>query len=59
MSTLQQEKVILTSDGLSIEDVHLCSRFFNQLHYSHVKREGNKITHILMRYGLHISNFFA
>lgn len=31
MFALQQEKAILTSDGLLIEDVCLCSRFFNQL----------------------------
>lgn len=31
MFALQQEKAILTSDGSLIEDVCLCSRFFNQL----------------------------
>ena len=33
MSALQQEKAIMTSDGLLIEDVRLYSWFFNQLHY--------------------------
>ena len=38
MFDLQQEKAILTSDGLLIEDVCIYFRFFNQLHCSRFKK---------------------
>ena len=47
MSALQQEKEILTLDGLLIEDVCLCSMFLNQLHYSHVNREVIRLLMVL------------
>ena len=31
--------------------------FFNQLHYSHVKKEINKVAHNLAQHALCISNF--
>ena len=31
--------------------------FFNQLHYSHVKKEINKVAHNLTQHALCISNF--
>ena len=34
-------------DGLLIDDVRCNVRFFDQLHYSHVKRESNKVAHNL------------
>ena len=59
MSALQHEKEILTSDGLLIDDIHLCSRLFIELRYSHTRREGNKVAQGLPRYALHISDFFV
>jgi len=57
METLINDNVFLSSDGLLIDHIHLATRFFSQLHYSHVKREGNKVVHSLARHVLCISNF--
>ena len=59
MTVLQQGGEILTPDGLLIEDICLRSMLFTQLHYSHIKREGNKVAHNIARYTLHISNSVA
>ena len=37
--------VDLSPCGLLLDDVWYSSNFFTQLHYSHVKREDNKIAH--------------
>ena len=44
--------VSLASHRSLIEEVKFNSRFFffSQLHYSHVKREGNKVAHCLARH---------
>ena len=47
----------LSSDGLLIEDIRLNASFFNQILYSHVKREGNKVAHKFARHSLCISDF--
>lgn len=46
----------LSWKGLLIEDVRRSS-LFNQLHYSYVKSEGNKVAHSLVMYDVHISDF--
>ena len=43
--------------GYLITDAKFLSNNFNKLHYSHVKREGNKIAHSLARHAKHIVNF--
>ena len=57
METLINDNVFLSSDGLLIDDIRLATRFFSQLHYSHVKRKGNKVAHNLAKHVLCISNF--
>ena len=57
METLINDNVFLSSDGLLIDDIRLATRFFSQLHYSHVKRKGNKVAHSLAKHVLCISNF--
>ena len=47
----------LSSNGLLIEYIRFNASFFNQLLYSHVKREGNKVAHKLARHALCISDF--
>ena len=42
-----------------IEDIQRSSSLFTQLHYSHVKREGNKAIHSLARYAMHILDFLV
>ena len=41
---LMRALMTLNPYGLSIEDVKLYSRIFNQLHYSHTKRESTYLT---------------
>ncbi|XP_075645389.1 uncharacterized protein LOC142616414 [Castanea sativa] len=57
VNALCYDTTLLSSNGLLMEDIRLQARFFNQLHYSHVQREDNKVAHKLVRYALCISNF--
>ena len=57
VNALCNDTIFFSSNGLLIEDIRLNARFFNQLHYSHVKREGNKVAHNLARHVLCISDF--
>ena len=59
LTILQQGRELLTPDGLLIEDICHSFTLFTQLHYSHIKREGNKVAHNVARYTLHISNSVA
>ena len=49
----------LSTDGLLLDDIRFYTSFFNQLLYSHVKREGNKTVHKLAKHALCISNFLV
>ena len=57
MQALIHDRPFLASDGLLIDDLRFNARCFNQLHYSHVKREGNMVAHKLARYTLNVSDF--
>ena len=57
MQALIHDRPFLSSDGLLIDDLRFNARCFNQLHYSHVKREGNMVAHKLARYTLNVSDF--
>ena len=57
VNALCNDTIFLSSNGLLIEDIRLNARFFNQLHYSHIKRESNKVAYNLARHVLCISNF--
>ena len=57
VNALCNDTIFLSSNGLLIEDIRLNARFFNQLHYSHIKREGNKVVYNLAPHDLCISNF--
>ena len=48
---------VLSCNGLLIEDIRRFSTLFNQLHYSNVKRECNKVAHNFVRYIVHILDF--
>lgn len=52
MKALIEEEISLSSYGLLIADAKLCSNVSNQLHYSHVRKEGNKVAHNLARYAI-------
>ena len=57
VNALCNDTTFLSSNGLLIEDIRHHARFFNQLDYSHVKRECNKVTYKLARHVLFISDF--
>ena len=57
MIALVNDSTFLSFDGLLIDDVSFSVKFSTQLHYSHVKREGNKVTHNLAQHALCISDF--
>ena len=50
MKALVCDDVSMASHRSLIEDVKFNSRYFSQLHYCQVKKEGNKVTHYLTRY---------
>ena len=56
-TALIKNSTYLSMDGLSMDDIRFNARFFNQLLYSHVKREGNKVVHKLARHPFCISDF--
>lgn len=45
--------------GPLIEDAKFSSESFDQLLYSHTKRECNSVAHILARYAINIPNFLV
>ena len=57
IKALKEDGIFLCTDSLFIEDVHFDARHFNELRYSHVRREGNKVAHFLAHYALGILDF--
>ena len=56
-NALRHNSPYLSPLGLLIDDIKCNASFFNQLLYSHVKREGNKVAHSLARYSICIFDF--
>ena len=59
VSALVENHTYLSTDGLLLDDIRFYASFFNQLLYSHVKREGNKVAHRLAKHALCISDFLV
>ena len=59
IKALKEDSMFLCDDGLFIEDVLFYANFFNKLHYSHVKRKGNKVAHSLTQCALGVLNFLV
>ena len=57
MHALIHDSLFLSPNGLRIDAVRSNARYFNQLHYSHVKRESNMVTHDLARFVLNVSDY--
>ena len=57
LDALAEEDVSLSSHGLLIADAKSLSHDFFQLRYSHIKKEGNKVTHNLARHAITVLNF--
>ena len=51
---LEDEVDFLAPFGLLVEDAKILSQQFDQMLYSHIKREGNFVAHGLARYAIGI-----
>ena len=59
MQALMNDSDKLNPYGLLIEDVKLYPRLFNQLHYAHTKKEGNKVVNNLARFAINVQDFIV
>ena len=59
VSALVDNHNYLSSVGLLLDDIRFYASSFNQLLYSHVKRDGNKVAHRLAKHALCISDFLV
>ena len=57
IQALKSEGHSLAPTGLLIEDVKMLASNYVRLSYFHIKRNGNRITHSLMKYALRIPDF--
>ena len=57
MQAIIYDRPFLSLDGSLIDDLRFNARCFNQLHYSHIRREGNMVAHRLARYTLNVLEF--
>ena len=56
---LREDESLLVRCGLLLEDAKIFSRQFDELRYSHTKREGNSLAHSLARYAVSIPDFLV
>ena len=56
---LRENRMVLVPYGLLLEDAMFLSQQFDELHYSHTKREGNSLAHSLVRYAVDILDFLV
>ena len=59
MNALSSDHLSLATFGLILNDVKFSVENFDQLHYSHVKRECNTLAHCLARHAFDISDFLV
>ena len=59
MKALKGGDQFLSTAGLLMDDIRYDANLFYQLHYSHVRREGNIVAHSLAIYALEITDFIA
>ena len=57
IQALRENDQSLTPMGLLLEDVRMLSQQFEQLLYSHTKRDDNSVAHSLTKYALSILDF--
>ena len=55
ITTLADEHYPLTTYDLILQDANLLFMSFTQLRYSHIRKEGNMVTHNLARYARNVS----
>ena len=59
ISGLREDGLVLVPYGLLLEDVRILSQHFDELRYSHTKREGNCLAYSLARYAVDILDFLV
>ena len=59
VKALREGTKFLSTVGLVLDEIRNMINFFTELHYSHVKREGNIIAHKLARHAIYVLNFVA
>ena len=59
IKSLRENVKSLSPTGLLLEDVTALSQNFDELLYSHTKREGNQVAHSLVRYAMGIPDFLV
>ena len=59
IKALKEEEQLLSPTGLLLKDVKMLSQSFQNLLYSHTKREGNSVAHSLARYASSIPDFLV
>ena len=59
IKALREDVSSLSPTSLLVEDVKALSHNFDELLYSHTKREGNQVVHSLARYAIGISDFLV
>ena len=59
IKALKEEEQILSPTGLLLKDVKMLSQSFQNLLYSHTKREGTAVTYSLVKYVIGILNFLT
>ena len=56
MKALEVDGISVPSFNPLIHDAKVLSRSFNELLYSHAKRDGNKLAYCLVRYSVNVSD---
>ena len=56
---LREDEKVLVPYGLLLEDAKFLSKQFDELLYSHTKREGNRLAHSQARYAVGIPDFLV
>ena len=57
INALNENSHSLASFGLPIQDVKCFANLFHCIRFSHVRREGNSVAHILTRHARHVTGF--
>ena len=57
INALNEDLHSLASFGLPIQDVKCFANLFHCIRFSHVRREGNSVAHILTRHARHVTGF--
>ena len=56
VKALRDDTEFLSAVGLVLDEIRNKDNFFNELHYSNVKREGNIVAHKLARHAICVSD---